>query len=48
MIELRIESLPTLLADFAGRRAASKNNKPNTAARKVSMIWSAFGGEFAN
>jgi hypothetical protein len=38
MIELTIESLLTLLADSAGRRAASKNNKANTVARKVSMI----------
>jgi hypothetical protein len=48
MIELRIESLLTLLADSAGRRAASENNKPNTADWKVSMIGEAFGAEFAN
>jgi hypothetical protein len=32
-------------ADPAGRRAASKTNKNNTVARKVSMMGAGFGAE---
>jgi hypothetical protein len=46
MIELTIESLLTLLADSAGRSAASKTNKNNTVARKVSMVGARLGVEF--
>jgi hypothetical protein len=37
-LELLTESLLIVVADSAGRRAASKTNKSNTMARKVSMI----------
>jgi hypothetical protein len=48
MIELTIESLPVNAGlILLEERAASKTNKTNTLARKVSMIRSAFCGEFS-
>jgi hypothetical protein len=46
MIELTIESLADRAGLFsAGRRAASKTNKTNTMARRVSMIGGVFERE---